>query len=43
MSETEKSILEPKEVSGWVCVAIGVGFIAGVAGLIIAVLVLAGS
>ena len=43
MSETEKSILEPKEVSDWVCVDIGVGFIAGVSGLIIAVLVLAGS
>jgi hypothetical protein len=42
MSDIEKSFVEPKEISGWVCVAIGVGFVAGVAGLIIAVLVLAG-
>jgi hypothetical protein len=42
MSDFERAIAEPKQISGWACLAIGVGFVAGLAGLIIAVLMLAG-
>jgi hypothetical protein len=42
MSDINESVVEPKVLSGWVCVAIGAGFLAGLVGLIIAVRVLAG-
>jgi hypothetical protein len=42
MSDVKKPVVEPKEISGWVCVAIGAGFVAGLAGLVVAVRMLAG-
>jgi hypothetical protein len=42
MSDVKDSVVEPKEISGWICVAIGGGFLAGLLGLIIAVRLLAG-
>jgi len=43
MDDTDKSLAGPKVVSGWVCLSIGAGFIAALAGLVVLVRVLAGS
>ncbi len=42
MNEMHHSISEPKELPGWVCVAIGVGFVGGIVALVVAVRFLAG-
>jgi hypothetical protein len=39
----DQAAFEPKQVSGWACLAIGVGFVVGLTGLIVLVRVLSGS
>jgi type III secretory pathway component EscV len=41
MNEIQQSMDEPKALPGWVCLAIGVGFIAGISALLVAVRILA--
>jgi hypothetical protein len=43
MSEVDQSTAGPKEVPGWVCFCIAIGFIGGLATLIAIVRVLGGS
>jgi hypothetical protein len=42
MDKVEQHVAEPATVSGWVCVAVGIGFVLGVAGLLILVRGLSG-
>jgi hypothetical protein len=42
MNDAHDSAAGPKAIPGWVCLAIGIGFLAGLAGLIVLVRVLAG-
>jgi len=43
MLDIDQAGSEPKQVSGWACLAIGVGFVVGLTGLLVLVRVLSGS
>ncbi len=43
MLDVDESIVEMRQIPGWACVAIGLGFIIGLPGLIVLLRVLSGS